>query len=118
MLPKVNAECLQITFQFSVQFFLSLGYLVMTFKEENKINHWPTPAESPDLNPTEMLWHELNHYLRAVVEPSNNEELRSVANTYTIIPAQGCSCSYHMGEKSIYILYPTHPQNGSLGATK
>ena len=47
----------------------------MTFIEENGINYWPIPAESPDLNPIEMLWHELKHYLRSHVKPSNKEEL-------------------------------------------
>ena len=47
----------------------------MTFLEENNINYWPTPAESPDLNPIEMVWHELKRYLRSIVKPSNKEEL-------------------------------------------
>ena len=29
------------------------------FFEENNINWWRTPPESPDLNPIENLWHEL-----------------------------------------------------------
>ena len=53
----------------------SLGKLAMQFIEDNHINYWPTPAESPDMNPTENLWHELKHFLRMVVKPSNKEEL-------------------------------------------
>ena len=53
----------------------SLGKLAMQFIEDNHINYWPTPAESPDMNPIENLWHELKHFLRTVVKPSNKEEL-------------------------------------------
>ena len=41
----------------------------------NGIKHWPTPPESPDLNPIEMLWAEFKHFLRTCVKPSNKEEL-------------------------------------------
>lgn len=47
----------------------------MAFIRDNDVNYWPTPAESPDLNPIEMLWHELKNYLRRVVKPTNKEEL-------------------------------------------
>ena len=45
------------------------------FMEEKGINWWPTPAESPDLNPIEMVWHELKAYLRKTIKPRLKEEL-------------------------------------------
>ena len=47
----------------------------LAFIKENKIRYWPTPAESPDLNPIEMMWAELKQNLRRVVKPKNKEEL-------------------------------------------
>ena len=46
-----------------------------TFMENHNINWWKTPAESPDANPMENLWHELKEYIRRVVKPKNKDEL-------------------------------------------
>ena len=46
-----------------------------TFFDENGINWWPTPPESPDLNPIENLWHELKYYLETKVKPRSKQEL-------------------------------------------
>lgn len=63
----------------------------MAFIAENGINYWPTPAESPDLNPIEMLWHELKCYLRSTVKPSNKEELvGGIKNFWLKVSAEKC----------------------------
>ena len=64
----------------------------MTFIKENGINYWPTPAESPDLNPIEMLWHELKHYLRSHIKPSNKEELvRGIQDFWQTATPEKCT---------------------------
>ena len=44
--------------------------LAKTFYETAEINWWPTPPESPDLNPIELVWHELKQYLRKTCKPT------------------------------------------------
>ena len=48
--------------------------LTQTFIENNNINWWKTPLESPDMNPIELVWHEMKH-LRKYVKPKTKEEL-------------------------------------------
>ena len=45
------------------------------FFEEESINWWRTPPESPDLKAIEDLWHELKFYLESKVKPRNKQEL-------------------------------------------
>ena len=46
--------------------------------EENGVNWWKTPPESPDLNPIEILWDELEQYLRREVKPQTKEQLSDI----------------------------------------
>ena len=42
---------------------------------ENNRNHYKTPAQSPDLMPIELVWHDLKVYLSEAVKPNNTEEM-------------------------------------------
>ena len=45
------------------------------FLVENDVSWWRTPAESPDCNPIENMWHELKEFIRREVKPTTKEEL-------------------------------------------
>ena len=48
------------------------------FMRDNAINHWPTPPESPDLNPIENLWAGLKQSLRKTKMPKNKELISGI----------------------------------------
>ena len=45
------------------------------FLVENGVYCWCTPAESPDCNPIENLWHEVKEFIRREVKPTSKQEL-------------------------------------------
>ena len=47
------------------------------FFERNNVEWWPSPPESPDLNPIENVWGSMKQYLRTAYKPRNLEELRA-----------------------------------------
>ena len=50
------------------------GYTKQFFYE-NGINHFKTPAQSPDLNPIELVWHDLKVFISEECKPNNEREL-------------------------------------------
>ena len=49
---------------------------VVQFFEDNGIVWWPTPPESPDINPIENIWGSMKQYLRNTFKPKNLDELK------------------------------------------
>ena len=39
------------------------------------INHWKTPAQSPDMNPIELVWNDMKTFLHTDIKPNSKEEL-------------------------------------------
>ena len=49
---------------------------ISDFFEEQGVDWWATPPESPDLNPIENIWGSLKQYLRTTYKPRNLDELK------------------------------------------
>jgi transposase len=73
-------------------FYIVLGHLAVDFLKNEKVIYWPTPPESPDLNPIECVWHEMKHYLRKYTKPKTKAELeQGIYDFWTTMTAAKCS---------------------------
>ena len=45
------------------------------FYSRYQINHYQAPAQSPDLNPIEMVWNDLKFYLCTIYKPANKDDM-------------------------------------------
>ena len=57
------------------------NYTKNYFAEKN-VNWWPTPPESPDLNPIENMWGTMKEFLRNECKPRNLDELKAGIRTF------------------------------------
>ena len=74
------------------------------FFEKESINWWCTPPESPDLNPIEDLWHELQFYLETEVKPHNKQELVDAIKKFwerKVTPEKCAKCIDHVLHKVV-----------------
>ena len=52
------------------------SHYIEEFFKCNNVNWYPTPPESPDLNPIENVWGSMKQYLRTHYKPKNLQELK------------------------------------------
>ena len=72
--------------------------LTQQFLKEKQVSWWRTPAESPDLNPIENLWHELKEYMRREVKPKNKEQLiRGIKAFWKTVTPSVCAKYMYIG---------------------
>ena len=68
------------------------SHYVADFMQLNSVNWWKTPAESPDFNPIENLWHELKEYIRREVKPKTKAELvDGIKAFWTTVTVEKCT---------------------------
>lgn len=71
---------------------------VQALFQENRINWWKSPAESPDLNPIEKVWGSMKNFLRDKHKPRNMPELKEGIRKFwrTMTPQMCCRYIDHL----------------------
>ena len=55
---------------------------IQCYFEANGVNWWKSPAESPDLNPIELMWGSMKNFIRDKLKPKNLGELKEGIRKY------------------------------------
>ena len=79
---------------------------VQWYFQENEINWWPTPPESPDLNPIELVWESMKEAVRNYYKRRTLEQLEDAIKHYwgSRMTPEAC-CKY---VEHIYKVLPVH----------
>ena len=74
------------------------SWYIQTFFEENRINWWKNPEESPDLNPIDKVWGSMKNVLRDKHKPRNMPELKEGIKKFwrTMTPRMCCKYINHL----------------------
>ena len=65
---------------------------VQRFFVANRIQWWKSPAESPDLNPIELLWGSMKTFIRDKIKPKNLGQLKDGIRKYwTAVTPEVCT---------------------------
>ena len=60
------------------------SHIAKDYYKNSAINWWYTPPESPDLlNPIELVWHELKHFLQKTAKPKNKELVETISTFWS-----------------------------------
>lgn len=63
---------------------------------EEGINWVKTPAESPDMNPIEMVWHALKDYIRKKAKPTTKSDLVAAINKFWFEELTEATCNNYI----------------------
>jgi hypothetical protein len=72
--------------------------MAQDFYKEMDMEWWRTPAELPDLNPIENMWHKLKENIRRKAKPRIKEELMDAIKSFweTVDVAKCHRYIYHL----------------------